>query len=242
MSCVLFEHVSKRLGGNQVLEDVTLELPELVTTAIVGESGSGKSTLLQHVNGLLRPDEGRVIVFGEPVPYEHVVRFRRRIGYCVQGIGLFPHLTVKENITLVARLDGWSEDDIEARFGHLMRLMDLEEELADRYPLHLSGGQQQRVGLCRSMMLKPPLLLLDEPFSAVDPITRIGIHKHFMRLQTAEPVSVLLVTHDMQEAEKLSQYLVILQGGRVVQAGRTAEVLEAPADDFVASLFKEQLQ
>lgn len=242
MSSVRFEHVDKRLGENQVLEDVTLELPELLTTAIVGESGSGKSTLLQHVNGLLRPDAGKVIVFGEPVPYENVVKFRRRIGYCVQGIGLFPHLSVRDNITLVARLDDWSERDIEARLTYLMDLMDLEPDLTDRYPLRLSGGQQQRVGLCRSMMLKPPLLLLDEPFSSVDPITRIGIHEHFERLQKAEPVSVLLVTHDMKEAAKLSQYLVILHAGRVLQAGETNRVLESPADDFVAKLFKDQLE
>jgi osmoprotectant transport system ATP-binding protein len=242
VSAVTFEHVSKRLGETLVLDDVSLELPELVTTALVGESGSGKSTLLQHVNGLLHPDSGRVLVFGEPIPYENIFKFRRRVGYSVQGVGLFPHLTVRDNITLVARLDGWDADEVEARLAYLMELMDLEAELADRYPLRLSGGQQQRVGLCRSMMLKPPLLLLDEPFSSVDPITRIGIHDHFIRLQSAEPVSVLLVTHDMKEAAKLSQYLVILHEGRVLQAGDTGHVLKMPADDFVAKLFKDQLE
>jgi osmoprotectant transport system ATP-binding protein len=242
VNSVEFDHVSTRLGETLALDDVTVELPELVTTAVVGESGSGKSTLVQHVNGLLRPDTGTLTVFGQSIPYDDIVKFRRRIGYSVQGVGLFPHLKVRDNITLLARLDGWERTEIDARLAHLMELMDLDPELADRYPLRLSGGQQQRVGLCRAMMLKPPLLLLDEPFSAVDPITRVGIHEHFIRLQTVEPVSVLLVTHDMKEAAKLSQNLVILHAGRVLQAGETRRVLESPATDFVAKLFEDQLE
>jgi osmoprotectant transport system ATP-binding protein len=147
-------------------------------------------------------------------------------------------MTVQRNVTLLAKLEGWSEVDIAARFGELLGLMGLDESLANRYPNQLSGGQQQRVGLCRALMLRPRMLLLDEPFSAVDPITRLGLHEQFLKLQLVEKVSTLLVTHDMREARKLSNHLVILREGRVIQQGATHDVIDAPTNDYVKGLLE----
>ncbi|MEJ2089326.1 MAG: ATP-binding cassette domain-containing protein [Gammaproteobacteria bacterium] len=239
--CVTFRGVSKSfVPGQRVLDDITLALPAGVTTAVVGESGSGKTTLLQLVNAVLEPDAGSIEIFGEPIPDDRV-KFRRGIGYSVQGAGLFPHMTNRQNITLLARLEHWRDDAIERRFFELLEQMELDRDVADRYPMELSGGQQQRVGLCRSLMLKPKMLLLDEPFSAVDPITRVGIHKRFRTVQETEGVSTLLVTHDMREAVKLASFLVIVQDGAIAQAGSTDAVLRAPASPYVASLLEGQL-
>jgi osmoprotectant transport system ATP-binding protein len=240
--CVEFIGVDKRFGSGQVvLDGINLACPAGVTTAVVGASGSGKTTLLQLVNALLVPDAGEVRVFGEPIPAGELVRFRRGIGYSVQGAGLFPHLTNRQNVELVARLSGWPRAQRDARFRELLDEMELPAEVADRYPHTLSGGQQQRLGLCRALMLEPRLLLLDEPFSAVDPITRTGIYRSFERVQRQERVSALLVTHDMREAARLSGHLVILRDGKVLQAGATDSVLAAPADDYVRLLVTEQL-
>lgn len=240
--CVELRAVSKRFGtGPPVLRDIHLALPAGLTTAVVGASGSGKTTLLQLVNAVLRPDSGEVRVFGEPIPGDDLVPFRRRIGYAVQGAGLFPHLTNQQNVELLARLSGWPAERRSARYRELLEEMELSVEISDRYPHMLSGGQQQRLGLCRALMLEPRLLLLDEPFSAVDPITRVGIYRTFEQVREREGVSSLLVTHDMREAVRLAGYLVILGAGRVLQAGPTSDVLNAPADDTVRSLLAEQL-
>lgn len=240
--CVRFEAVCKSyVPGEPVLQGVSLALPEGSTTAIVGESGSGKTTLLQLVNAVESPDSGTVTVFGAPIP-EDRVHFRRQIGYSVQGAGLFPHMTNRQNIDLLARLEGWSRSDMDARFDDLLEQMGLPDDVADRYPQELSGGQQQRVGLCRALMLRPRLLLLDEPFSAVDPITRVGIYERFRHVQEHEGVSTLLVTHDMREAVKLAQTLVIILQGQIAQAGAVSEVLARPASDYVAELLAGQLQ
>lgn len=239
--CVELIGVDKSfVPGRKVLDNVQLALPQAVTTAVVGESGSGKTTLLQLVNAVLDPDRGEVRVFGKAIPADRV-RFRRRIGYSVQGAGLFPHMTTRANVLLLARLEGWTEDDMQARYFSLLEQMGLPQDVSERYPAELSGGQQQRVGLCRALMLKPSLLLLDEPFSGVDPITRVGIYERFQFVQEHEGVSTLLVTHDMREAVRLANHLVIVNQGRIAQSGPTEEVLAAPADGFVAKLLREQL-
>lgn len=239
--CVELIGVDKSfVPGRKVLDNVQLALPQAVTTAVVGESGSGKTTLLQLVNAVLDPDRGEVRVFGKAIPADRV-RFRRRIGYSVQGAGLFPHMTTRANVLLLARLEGWTKDDMQARYSSLLEQMGLPQDVSERYPAELSGGQQQRVGLCRALMLKPSLLLLDEPFSGVDPITRVGIYERFQFVQKHEGVSTLLVTHDMREAVRLANHLVIVNQGRIAQSGPTEEVLAAPADGFVAKLLREQL-
>jgi len=239
---VVFAGVEKRFGSTEVLHGVDLAFAAERTTAVIGESGSGKSTLLQMINGLVRPDAGTVRVFGELVGPASVLGIRRRTGYAVQGSALFPHLRVRENVTLLARLEGWSPARREARLAHLMALVELAPELAERYPHELSGGQQQRVSLCRAMMLEPPLLLLDEPFSAVDPITRMGIHDHFRRLAASEPVTVVLVTHDVREAMELASELVVLGDGAVARAGTVEAVRSEPGLPWIERLFAEQLR
>jgi osmoprotectant transport system ATP-binding protein len=240
--CVEFVGVSKSLaGGRKVLDNIDLALPFGVTTAVVGESGSGKTTLLCLVNAVLEPDEGAVKVFGEPIPAD-LYKFRRNIGYSVQGAGLFPHMTNWGNVTLLPRLEGWGAESIQARYLALLDEMGLPQDISQRYPAQLSGGQQQRVGLCRALMLRPRLLLLDEPFATIDPITRVEIYACFRKIQESEGVSTLLVTHDMREAARLASWIVIVRAGRIVQSGPTQEVLAEPADAYVARLLREQLQ
>ena len=233
---ITFTEVSKRYGDSVVLSEIDLEIPNQRTTVIVGQSGSGKTTLLRMVNGLIRPDSGRLEVFGDLVPEENIENFRRKIGYAVQGAGLFPHVSVKENIVLIARLVGWSSQDLDERFEMLMRQMELPLELSDRIPNELSGGQQQRVGLCRALMLKPKLLLLDEPFSAVDPLTRLELYEVVEKLNTNEAVSIVMVSHDLGEAKRLGDRMVVLQNGIILQNDLISNVIGNPATPYVERL------
>jgi osmoprotectant transport system ATP-binding protein len=241
MSQIVLENVSKSYGETAALAGVSIAFADRTTTAVVGRSGGGKSTLLQSINGLVRPDGGRVRVFGEPIDYGRLPRLRRRIGYAVQGSGLFPHMTVRDNITLLGRLEGWPSARADQRCEELLRLVELEPECASRYPYELSGGQQQRVGLCRAMALDPPVFLLDEPFGALDPITRGEIHREFTRLQGAGARTIVMVTHDIREAANLAEMLVVLERGRVLQHAPVREVLERPADATVRDLIASQM-
>lgn len=242
MAQIALENVSKTYADEPALQDVDLTFAELVTTAVVGPSGSGKSTLLQLINGLVRPDHGHVVVFGKPIDYQNLPELRLGIGYAVQGTGLFPHMTVEGNITLLARLAQWDTGRIKARTEELMKLVNLPLSYAPRYPHELSGGEQQRVGLCRAMILNPPVFLLDEPFGALDPVTRNEIQREFLHLQRFEGRTIILVTHDLREALKLSQRLVVLDRGRVVQHGTCAEIVNSPANEFIRSFFQSQLE
>ena len=233
---ITFTNVSKRYGDTVVLSEIELEIPNEQTTVIVGQSGSGKTTLLRMVNGLIKPDSGRLEVFGDLVPEENIENFRRKIGYAVQGAGLFPHLSVKENIVLIARLEGWSSQDLDERFEMLMRQMELPLDLSDRIPNELSGGQQQRVGLCRALMLKPKLLLLDEPFSAVDPLTRLELYEVVEKLISNEAVSIVMVSHDLGEAKRLGDRMVVLQNGIILQNDLISNVIGNPATPYVERL------
>ncbi|MFQ5511880.1 MAG: ATP-binding cassette domain-containing protein [Candidatus Krumholzibacteriia bacterium] len=240
MAQIVLHNTSKYYADETALDGAEVTFEDNVTTAIVGPSGGGKSTMLQLINGLVRPDAGRVLVFGSPIDYEGLVELRLRIGYAVQGAGLFPHMTVWDNVTLLARLNNWTRDEIHDRAAILMKLVGLPPALRGRYPHELSGGQQQRVGLCRAMMLDPKIFLLDEPFGAVDPITRREIHGEFLHLQASEARTIVLVTHDIGEALKLARRLVILDRGRVIQHDTCEAVLERPATDFVKELFQSQ--
>lgn len=242
MAEIFFQGVSKSYGNEPALDSVTVAFVDSVTTAVVGPSGSGKSTLLQLINGLVRPSAGTVQVFGKPIDYDRLPELRRQIGYAVQGTGLFPHLTVERNITLLARLAGWHHERVATRAMELMERVALPWTFASRYPHELSGGQQQRVGLCRAMMLQPPLFLLDEPFGALDPVTRNDIQEEFLRLQKSEPRTIVLVTHDLREALKLAQRLIVLEQGRIAQHGPGDEIIRAPAGEFVRNFFQTQLK
>ena len=231
--------VGKRFGARWVLESIDLRVPEGETTAVVGESGSGKSTLLQLINAVYSADRGAVRVLGEPIPTIDLHLWRRSIGYAIQGAGLFPHLDVRDNVTLLARLAGREPDFVEQRFRTLTELMGLGRDLERRFPHVLSGGERQRVGLCRALMLQPKLLLLDEPFSALDPIVRRDLYGLFDRLRARESVSTVLVTHDPREALRLARHVVVLRGGRVQQSGSIDAVLREPANEYVRSLWSD---
>lgn len=238
-SAVAIRSITKYLGPNRVLDNISLDITTGETTAILGESGCGKTTLLHHVNGLLIPDTGTVEIFGQPIDYDQLPALRRRMGYAVQSAGLFPHLTVSENLALLARLSGWAAERIDDRSHRLMQSMKLPDELMNRFPHELSGGQKQRVGICRAMMLSPDLLLLDEPFSGVDSITRVQIQGEFLKLLKTEPATTILVTHDIREAVRLASRLIIVECGRVVQQDTVEQVLTAPATESIAHLFRE---
>ncbi|MCH8308401.1 MAG: ATP-binding cassette domain-containing protein [Proteobacteria bacterium] len=235
-SATEFHDVSLRRGDVVALENVSLKLRMGQTTAILGESGSGKSTLVQLIIGLLRPDSGTVKTLGADIDYDKPRPLRKRIGYAIQDVALFPHLRIRDNIVLPGRLSGWSEPDRASRLQELLDLMQLPEDVLGRYPHELSGGQQQRAGLCRAMMLHPELLLLDEPFSGLDTLTRRSIHEQFLSLQERESVSCVLVTHDPQEAINLAQDLVVMRNGRLQQHGTVEEVMNRPANNYVGHL------
>jgi osmoprotectant transport system ATP-binding protein len=240
-AAVELKDVGKQFGSNWVLESIDITVPEGETTAVVGESGSGKSTLLQLINAVYVPDRGSVRVLGEAIPSENVHLWRRSIGYAIQGAGLFPHLDVRDNVTLLARLAKRDSDFIDRRYRLLTELMGLGQDLDRRYPHVLSGGEQQRVGLCRALMLQPKLLLLDEPFSALDPIVRRELYELFDRLRRRESVSTILVTHDPREAVRLASYVVVLRNGRMQQAGPISVVLRDPANEYVRSLWSDRV-
>jgi osmoprotectant transport system ATP-binding protein len=227
MSTLSVTRASKRYSGATALDDVTLAFPDGVITALIGPSGCGKSTLLKLCNGLIRPDSGEVRVFEQPIDYAALPLLRRRLGYAVQGNVLFPHLTARDNITLLARLEDWDQGRIGARVKQLMDLCQLEDAQLERYPHQLSGGQQQRVGLCRAMMLNPDVLLLDEPFAAIDPITREDIQQQLLALQQAEPRTSVLVTHDMREALLLAEHIVVMGEGRIISSDSKAGLLQS---------------
>lgn len=241
MRQIVLDNVSKFYEDETALEDIVISFEDQATTAVVGKSGSGKSTLLQMINGLIKPDRGTVHVFGSTLDYDRLPELRRRIGYAVQGTGLFPHMTVERNVTLTARLEGWPDQRVRERAGELMDLVELPRDYSGRYPHELSGGQQQRVGLCRAMMLDPPIFLLDEPFGALDSITRSEIHDEFLRLRRATTRTIVMVTHDIREAVKLAQRIVVLDEGKVLQHDTTAEVVNHPANEFVRNLVVSQL-
>lgn len=225
---VEFDGVRVSLGGRPVLRDVSLRVAGSETLVLLGRSGSGKSTALRLVNRLLEPDGGEVRVEGRPTTGWDPIELRRRVGYVIQEVGLFPHLTVRRNAGLVPRLLGWETDRIEARVRELLRLVGLSAEaFADRYPRELSGGQRQRVGVARALAADPPILLCDEPFGALDPITRGALQREFRELSRSLDKSLLFVTHDVQEALFLADRIAFLDEGRVRVVG--------PPDEFRAS-------
>ncbi len=242
MEPIVFKNVSKLYDKKAVLDNLTLFFPLNKTTAIIGPSGSGKSTLLQLINGLLRPSQGHIYVFNHEIDYKNLPELRTRIGYAVQGTGLFPHLTVEVNISLLARLQNWEKSLIDARVKELMKLVDLKSDFGSKYPHELSGGEQQRVGLCRAMMLNPKIFLLDEPFAALDPITRSEIHYEFKKLQKSAARTIILVTHDLREAIKLADYILILNHGRIEQTGTREDILNKPANNFIKKFIHLQLE
>jgi osmoprotectant transport system ATP-binding protein len=203
---------------------------------LVGRSGSGKTTTLKLINRLIEPSRGRVTIEGEDASRVEAHLLRRRIGYVFQRVGLFPHLTIEENIGVTPSLLGWSKERCRAKARDLLELVELPEELATRYPGQLSGGQEQRVGVARALAAEPKLMLLDEPFGALDPLTRDRLQQSFGAIRQRLELTAILVTHDMSEALVLGDRVAVLRAGKLVQIGTPKELLTAPADDYVEQL------
>ena len=240
MSVLRLAGVVKSYDGVPVLGPLDLTLKEGETTALIGPSGSGKTTLLRLLIGLVRPDEGEVFFGEQSLATANLEAVRLRMGYVVQEGGLFPHLDVRENLTLMARFHRWPRARIEARLEELIGLARLPSELLGRYPLQLSGGQRQRVGLLRALMLDPEVLLLDEPLGALDPLVRVELQDDLAGIFRTLRKTVVLVTHDLGEAAFFGGDLVLLRGGHIVQKGRAADLIDRPADPFVTAFVRAQ--
>jgi len=240
---IRLDRVTKRYPGadHDAVHELTLEIPAGEIVALVGPSGCGKTTTLKMVNRLIEPTSGTVEIHGRPAGAVPVHELRRGIGYVIQQTGLFPHRTVAANIATVPKLLGWDRRRTQARVEELVDLVGLDRTLLARYPGALSGGQQQRVGVARALAADPPILLMDEPYSAVDPIVRARLQDELLELQRRVHKTIVLVTHDVDEAIKLGDRVVILDvGGVLAQAGPPAEVLARPASDFVAGFLGEE--
>ena len=231
-----FHHVRKQYpDGTLAIEDFSLVVPSQTTTVLVGSSGCGKTTLMRMINRMVDPTSGSVQIDGSDVSGVDPVKLRRSIGYVMQNSGLLPHRKVVDNIATVPLLTGASKADARARALELMDTVGLDRAFADRYPSQLSGGQQQRVGVARGLAVDPNILLMDEPFGAVDPLVRNDLQDELIRLQRDLGKTVVFVTHDIDEAFKLGDQVVILKkGGEIAQLGTPAQILAEPADDFVA--------
>ena len=221
---VEFADVSFTVGGRRVLRKVSLRVEQRTTTALLGRSGSGKTTLLRTVNALVRPTSGCVLVGGRDVATEDVIALRRRIGYVIQETGLFPHMTVERNVGMALELAGKSRDEIRSRAAEMLRMVGLPEDAAQRYPWELSGGQRQRVGVARALANEPKVLLMDEPFGALDPLTRAEMQTMLRELLRRTEVTTLIVTHDLEEALYLADRVVLLEEGAVVADLASGEV------------------
>jgi osmoprotectant transport system ATP-binding protein len=231
------ENLSKQYGTTWVVDDVSMTIEPHSITVIVGTSGSGKSTLLRMINRLVEPTSGRVLIDGNDTAGEPAHLLRRRIGYAIQGHGLFPHRTVAENIATVPQLLQWEPTRIRARVRELLEVFQLEpDSYADKFPHQLSGGQQQRVGVARALAAEPNVLLMDEPFGALDPIIRAKAQEDLLDIQRRYGTTIVLVTHDMDEAFRLGDRIAVMSQGRVLQYDSPAMLLTRPADPFVARM------
>ncbi len=235
---ITFDDVTKRYpDGTVALDGLFLECPTGKTTVLVGTSGSGKTTAVRMINRMVEPTSGRVLIDGVDVRTKPAAQLRRNIGYVIQHGGLFPHRTIAENVATVPRLLGWDRKRSRARAHELMEFVGLPTTMAKRYPFQLSGGQQQRVGVARALAADPPILLMDEPFSALDAVVRSELQQEFLRLQQELGKTIVFVTHDIDEAIKLGDRVAVFRiGGKLVQADAPERLLAAPADEFVESL------
>jgi osmoprotectant transport system ATP-binding protein len=232
---ITFDRVTKRYpGGTLAVDALDLEVPAGKTVVLVGPSGCGKTTSLRMINRLIEPSEGRIFLDGKNIQEANPSTLRRGIGYVIQQTGLFPHRTIEDNIATVPLLDGWGRSKARGRAQDLMELVGLEKAMARRYPHQLSGGQQQRVGVARALAADPPVLLMDEPFSAVDPIVRASLQDELLRLQGELRKTVVLVTHDVEEAIKVGDLVAVFRpGGRLAQLDTPERLLGRPADEYV---------
>jgi len=237
---VHFRAVSKVFGNDVAVSDINLEIPRGQITALIGPSGCGKSTILRLIVGLLTPDTGEIQFDGDPIAPGTIMKIRRRLGYVIQDGGLFPHLTARRNLALQSNLFGKNRDEIEKRIAELCALTKFPSNGLGRYPLELSGGQRQRVSLMRALMLSPELLLLDEPFAALDPLVRVNLQRDLKEICAQLQQTVLVVTHDLPEAAFLTNDIVLVNEGRIVQRGSIADLRAKPANEFAREFISAQ--
>lgn len=232
-----FDHVSKIYrGGNKAVDDISFTVDQGEFICLIGTSGSGKTTIMRMINRMINPTHGTITLAGKSLADTDPVKLRRKIGYVIQNIGLMPHMTIRDNITIVPKLLKWSDEDREKKAQELLKLVELPADFLDRYPSQLSGGQQQRIGVIRALAAGQDIILMDEPFGALDPITREALQDLVKQLQVEMGKTVIFVTHDMDEALKLSSRIAIMDGGKIIQYGTPNEILRQPANDFVKDL------
>lgn len=234
------EQLSKYYGDVKAVDTLSFEVAEQETLVLLGTSGCGKTTTLKMLNRLIEPTSGTISIAGQNIADKPAEELRRGIGYVLQNTGLFPHYTVAENIAVVPRLLGWDKKRIRDRTAELVEKLHLSEQQLSQYPGQLSGGQQQRVGLARALVADPPVLLMDEPFGALDNVTRSKIHEEFKALDELKRKTIIMVTHDVQEAFELADRICLMDKGHIVQMGKPSELLFNPVNDFVSGFLKEQ--
>ncbi|MEO1022895.1 MAG: ATP-binding cassette domain-containing protein [Bacteroidota bacterium] len=230
--------VTKSYGSQLVLDNISFDIETGTSLAIIGPSGCGKSTLLRVLMGLIAPDSGTVSIEGQKLQAEYLLEMRTRIGYVIQRGGLFPHLTARANVTLMARYLDWDKERVSRRVEDLASLVKIRSAELDRYPSELSGGQVQRIGLMRALMLDPALILLDEPLGSIDPLVRYELQNQLKDIFSTLKKTVALVTHDLNEAAFLGDEILLMNEGRIIQKGRIDVLKEQPADAFVSSFIE----
>ena len=237
MEMIRLEHVTKSFGRYKALDDVSIVVEEGEFLTVIGRSGCGKTTMLRVINGLQKPDSGKVYAAGQDVGEADLIRLRRKIGYVIQNKGLFPHMTVEKNIIYVPVISGQKDKRQNRKLAEeLIGLVGLEREMLDRYPEELSGGQQQRVGIARALASRPKLLLMDEPFGALDEITKRAMQNELLALQKKLGMTVVFITHDIREAMKLGDRVLVMEQGKIAQCDTPENVKKNPADEFVKEL------
>jgi osmoprotectant transport system ATP-binding protein len=238
---IAVKNLTKHFGTRTAVHDLSFHLEAGQTLALIGSSGSGKTTTLRMLNRLIEPDSGQIFINGENVTRQPLEQMRRRMGYVIQSTGLFPHYTVSENIAIVPDLLQWEKSRIYKRVNDLLEHMGLPPaEYASKYPDQLSGGQQQRVGLARALAADPPIILMDEPFGALDSITRTRIRREVLQLEAFKSKTVVMVTHDIEEAFEMADVIILLHKGKCQQMGSPKELLQQPANAFVSDFFRNQ--
>ena len=235
-----FQNVYKSYKDKKILENINLVIEDNSIVVLIGESGCGKTTTLKMINRLIEPTKGKIMINGKDIKKTNPIKLRRSIGYVIQQTGLFPHLTIHQNIELISKLEKKEKKMIQEKTMELMKMVGLSEELLDSYPSELSGGQQQRVGIARAFATDPDIILMDEPFSALDPITRSSLQDEVIRLQDKLKKIIIFVTHDMDEAIKLADKIAIMEQGKVVQYDRPEKILKQPANEFVRNFVGEK--
>lgn len=241
-SAIEFKNIKKQYDKKVILDNFNLSIEEGEFLTVVGRSGCGKTTLLKMINGLINSDEGEILIKGKSTKDIDIIKLRRNIGYVIQGSVLFPHMSVEENISYVPNLLN-KKDKLKTKnaIKKWMKIVDLEEDLLKRYPSQLSGGQQQRVGIARALAASPDILLMDEPFGAVDEITRSSLQDEIIRIQKESNITIIFITHDIREALKLGTKVLIMDEGKIQQLSNPDEILNNPSNDFVKKLIKNNI-